>query len=196
MIPYRFFRTLQAEAAPFRLLEGAVMDEKNESGMGEVIRIDVARIRDHLGEMVRGAVEEALNAMLNAEADRLCNAGRYERSEGRRDRRAWSYLRALETKAGKVNLEGAEAMTADVRDGDHRALPAARDLGRGSLDRDVPGRRLGAPGRGHHRSAVGDAGQPQRGLQSQQDDLRDDRSLEAIGRSKARIPMSSWTASS
>ncbi len=67
------------------------MDEKNESGMGEVIQIDEARIRDHLGEMVRGTVEEALNAMLDAEADRLCNAGRYERSEGRRDRRAWSY---------------------------------------------------------------------------------------------------------
>ncbi len=32
--------------------------------MGQVIRIDEARIRDHLGEMVRGRVEEALNAML------------------------------------------------------------------------------------------------------------------------------------
>ena len=81
------------------------MDEKNETGMGEAIQIDEARIRDHLGEMVRGTVEEALNAMLDAEADRLCNAGRYERSEGRRDLRAGSYLRALETKAGKVNLK-------------------------------------------------------------------------------------------
>jgi len=33
--------------------------------------------------MVRGTVEEALNAMLDAEADRLCGAGRYERNEGR-----------------------------------------------------------------------------------------------------------------
>ncbi len=55
--------------------------------------------------MVRGTVEEALNAMLDAEADRLCNAGRYERSEGRRDMRAGSYLRTLETKAGRVNLK-------------------------------------------------------------------------------------------
>ena len=30
--------------------------------------IDEARIRDHLGEMVRGTVEETLNAMLDAEA--------------------------------------------------------------------------------------------------------------------------------
>ena len=33
--------------------------------------------------MVRGTVEETLNALLDAEADRLCNAQRYERSEAR-----------------------------------------------------------------------------------------------------------------
>ena len=38
-----------------------------------------------------GTVEEALNAMLDAEADRLCRAGRYERSEGRQDTRVGSY---------------------------------------------------------------------------------------------------------
>ena len=36
--------------------------------MGQVIQIDEARIRDHLGEMVRGTVEETLNALLDAEA--------------------------------------------------------------------------------------------------------------------------------
>ena len=35
-------------------------------------------------EMVRGTVEETLNAMLDAEADRLCGAGRSERNEARR----------------------------------------------------------------------------------------------------------------
>lgn len=81
------------------------MDEEKEAGMGQVIRIDEGRIRDHLGEMVRGTVEEALNAMLDAEADRLCGAGRYERSEGRKDTRAGSYERALHTKAGEVKLK-------------------------------------------------------------------------------------------
>ena len=52
--------------------------------MGQVIQIDEARIRDHLGEMVRETVEETLNALLDVEADRLCGAGRYERSQGRR----------------------------------------------------------------------------------------------------------------
>ncbi|MBO6903323.1 MAG: IS256 family transposase [Rhizobiaceae bacterium] len=73
--------------------------------MGQVIQIDEARIKDHLGEMVRGTVEEALNAMLDAEADRLCGAGRYERTEGRRDTRAGSYERSLDTKAGPVKLK-------------------------------------------------------------------------------------------
>jgi hypothetical protein len=42
----------------------------DEKPMGQVIQIDELRIRDHLGEMVRGTVEETLNAMLDAEADR------------------------------------------------------------------------------------------------------------------------------
>ena len=50
----------------------------DEKPMGQVIQIDEARIRDHLGELVRGTVEETLNAMLDAEADQLCGAGRYE----------------------------------------------------------------------------------------------------------------------
>jgi len=80
-------------------------DDKEEEKMGEVIRIDEARIKDHLGEMVRGTVEEALNAMLDAEADRLCGAARYERNEGRQDTRAGSYDRSLHTKAGEVKLK-------------------------------------------------------------------------------------------
>ena len=67
-------------------------------------QIDEARIRDHLGEMVRGTVEETLNALLDAEADRLCGAGRYERSQGWQDTRAGSYERSLHTVAGEVNL--------------------------------------------------------------------------------------------
>ena len=77
----------------------------DEKPMGQVIQIDEARIRDHLGEMVRGTVEETLNAMLDAEAHRLCGAGRYERNEARQDTRAGSYDRTLQTSAGEVNLK-------------------------------------------------------------------------------------------
>ena len=74
----------------------------DEKPMGQVIQIDEARIRDHLGEMVRGTVEETLNAMLDAEADQLCGASRYERSEARQDTRAGSYERTLQTSAGRL----------------------------------------------------------------------------------------------
>lgn len=82
------------------------MDEKTGTkSMGQVFQIDEARIRDHLGEMVRGTVEEALNEMLEAEADRLCGAARYERSAARTDTRAGHYERSLETRAGQVSLK-------------------------------------------------------------------------------------------
>ena len=72
--------------------------------LNNVIRIDDERIKGHLDRIVRGTVEETLNALLEAEADRLCNAQRYERTEARRDTRAGHYERNLETKAGEVTL--------------------------------------------------------------------------------------------
>ena len=49
--------------------------------LNNVIRIDDERIKGHLDRVVRGTVEETLNSLLDAEADRLCNAQRYERTE-------------------------------------------------------------------------------------------------------------------
>jgi putative transposase len=73
--------------------------------LNNVIRIDDERIKGHLDRVVRGTVEETLNSLLDAEADRLCNAQRYERTEARRDTRAGHYERNLETKAGEVTLK-------------------------------------------------------------------------------------------
>ena len=64
------------------------MADETETPLNNVIRIDDERIKGHLDRVVRGTVEETLNAMLDAEADRLCNAQRYERTEARRDKRA------------------------------------------------------------------------------------------------------------
>jgi transposase-like protein len=79
--------------------------KKDTPTLGKVIEIDEARIKDHLGELVRGSVEDTLNTLLEAEADQMCNAARYERTEARRDTRAGSYERKLQTKAGEVNLK-------------------------------------------------------------------------------------------
>lgn len=72
--------------------------------LGQVVSIDEAKIENHLGELVRGTVEQTLNAMLEAEADALCGAQRYARSPDRVDTRAGSYERKLHTKAGEVTL--------------------------------------------------------------------------------------------
>ena len=55
------------------------MTEITPSPLNNVISIDDERIKNHLDRVVRGSVEETLNALLEAEADRLCNAQRYER---------------------------------------------------------------------------------------------------------------------
>lgn len=81
------------------------MGEDNTKALGNVIHIDDERIQDHLGRIVRGSVEETLNALLDAEADRLVGADRYERSDGRRDYRSGHYERKLDTKAGRVSLK-------------------------------------------------------------------------------------------
>jgi Transposase and inactivated derivatives len=149
----------------------------DEKPMGQVIQIDEARIRDHLGEMVRGTVEETLNAMLDAEADQLCGAGRYERSQARQDTRAGSYDRTLQTSAGEVNLKIPKLRRQTFETAIIERLSPAGELGRGIPDRDVPGGDFGAQSRGHHRSPVGHAGEPEHGVEPQQEDLRQDRGL-------------------
>jgi hypothetical protein len=63
------------------------MAEDSTKGLSNIIRIDDERIQDHLKHVVRGSVEATLNALLEAEADRLCGAGRYERTKARQDTR-------------------------------------------------------------------------------------------------------------
>jgi putative transposase len=81
------------------------MTENVSQKLDKVIKIDEEKIHQHLGELVRGTVEETLNKLLDAEADQLCNAIRYERTEARKDTRAGHYKRSLQTKAGEVSLK-------------------------------------------------------------------------------------------
>ncbi len=73
--------------------------------LSNVVQIDEARIEDHLGKLVLGTVEETLNSLLDAEADAMCGAQRYERSPDRVDTRAGHYERQFHTKAGEVTLK-------------------------------------------------------------------------------------------
>ena len=76
-----------------------------EAKSGQIIRIEQEQLTRHLDNVVRGTVEKTLNELLDAEADRLCHASRYERTEARRDTRAGYYTRNLSTKAGDVKLK-------------------------------------------------------------------------------------------
>lgn len=78
---------------------------KKEAKTGQIIRIEQDELNKHLDKIVKGSVERTLNELLDAEADRLCQAGRYERTEARKDTRAGHYTRGLETKAGTVKLK-------------------------------------------------------------------------------------------
>lgn len=80
------------------------MEDGTTTRLGNVIQIDQQQIEAHLSEIVRGSVEETLNAMLEAEAQQLCGAGRYERTEARKGYRSGHYDRKLQTKAGEVTL--------------------------------------------------------------------------------------------
>jgi putative transposase len=72
---------------------------------GKIIEVNEKKIKQHLGEFVRGTVEETLNAMLDAEADAICNAQRYQHTPDRKDTRAGHYGRKLHTQAGEVELK-------------------------------------------------------------------------------------------
>jgi hypothetical protein len=65
-------------------------------------------------EMIFGK-DKTLNALLDAEANRLCNAQRYEHSEARRDTRAGHYERKSADQGRRGAPEDTEASPADFR---------------------------------------------------------------------------------
>jgi putative transposase len=71
----------------------------------KLIEVDQGQLREHVDGLVRDAVEDTLNQLLDAEADELCGAKRYERSPDRTDFRAGHYPRQFQTKAGEVTLK-------------------------------------------------------------------------------------------
>jgi putative transposase len=83
----------------------SVAESASGGNLEGVIRIEEEKIRSHVGDVVRQTVEETLNGLLQAEADELCGARRYERSPERLDTRAGHYNRQLQTQAGQVTLQ-------------------------------------------------------------------------------------------
>ena len=70
-----------------------------------IIQIDQNLLETRLDRLVAEKVTELLNAMLDAEADEIANAARYERTGERKAYRAGHYGRRLTAKAGRLELK-------------------------------------------------------------------------------------------
>ena len=70
----------------------------------KIVQLNEEVIKGQLKELVRGSVEETLNELLEAEAEKLTQAGRYERNEQRQGYRSGHYSRNLTTTSGDVTL--------------------------------------------------------------------------------------------
>ena len=71
----------------------------------KTIQLNEGIIKNELKELVRNSVEETLNGLLEAEANQLTNAAKYERSEERQGYRSGHYSRNLTTTFGDVTLQ-------------------------------------------------------------------------------------------
>ena len=106
------------------------MDNDTPKALG-ALQVDETKLMGHVREVVRSSVEETLNALLDAEAEEICGAQRYERSPDRVDTRAGHNERKLETKAGRCDAQSAEAQEPVIWDGDYSALSSQGGLCRG-----------------------------------------------------------------
>ncbi len=70
----------------------------------KIVQLNEEVIKGQLKELVRGSVEETLNELLEAEAEKLTQAARYERNETRQEYRSGHYDRSLTTTSGEVTL--------------------------------------------------------------------------------------------
>ena len=68
----------------------------------KIVQLNEEVIKGQIKELVRGSVEETLNELLEAEAEKLTQAARYERNEQRQGYRSGHYNRNLTTTSGDV----------------------------------------------------------------------------------------------
>ena len=71
----------------------------------KIVQLNEEAIKGQIKELVRGSVEKTLNELLEAEAEKLTQAARYERNEQRQGYRSGHYNRNLTTTSGDVTLK-------------------------------------------------------------------------------------------
>ena len=83
----------------------AIGSQETEPRPLNIIQIDQNLLETRLDRLVAEKVAELLNAMLDAEADEIANAAKYERTGERKAYRAGHYDRSLTAKAGRLALK-------------------------------------------------------------------------------------------
>jgi len=78
--------------------------EETQTMSDKIVQLNEEVIKGEIRELVRESVEETLNGLLEAEAEKLTQAARYERSEERQGYRSGHYDRNLTTTSGEVTL--------------------------------------------------------------------------------------------
>lgn len=82
----------------------------------KIVQLNEEVIKGQLKELVRGSVEETLNELLEAEAEKLTWVARYERNEQRQGYRSGHDSRNLTTASGDVTPQGAQTQGDFFRD--------------------------------------------------------------------------------
>jgi len=80
-------------------------NQRDRTKSNEIVQLNEQVIRTGLKELIRQSADEVLNSLPDAEADRLTNAHKYERTEGRQDTRSGHYPPKLLTALGEVELK-------------------------------------------------------------------------------------------
>ena len=70
----------------------------------ETVSFDEPKLQDYLGKLVRKTVQDSLNALLDAQANQIVNAGHYEHSDERQACCSSHYRQNLTTTLGDVTL--------------------------------------------------------------------------------------------
>lgn len=71
----------------------------------KIVRLNEEVIKGQIKKLMRGSVEETLNELLEADAEKLTQAVRYEHNEQRQGYRNGHYSRNLTTTSGDVILK-------------------------------------------------------------------------------------------
>lgn len=91
----------------------------------QILQVDENMLETRLDRLVSEKVEQLLNAMLDAEADEITGAARYERTGDRKAYRAGHYERDLTVKGRDRDPQGPEAQGRAVRVGGDRTIQAS-----------------------------------------------------------------------